>query len=205
MNNVSPGKLVLMIGAAVTFIFSFLPWFSASGFGYKYSASAWQSGLFPMATWAPVFAIIAGFIVAAEAFGFLQIPEKLWEFTKDQVVLVLSIFTLLVTISYLIADKSGASIGFGLILCLLGAIAMIVGFFMDKMNVGVNPNAAPAQPGFPQAGQVPPTPGGYPAQPAPQQAPPQAPQAPQAPPQAPPQQAPQAPPQAPPQQDPGAF
>ena len=191
MNDVSPGKITLMAGAAVTFIFSFLPWYSAKGFGFKFSANAWQSGMLPIATWAPVLAIVAGFAVAAKAFKFLELPEKIWEFTVDQLVLIFSVFTLIITVSYLIMDHGGASIGFGLILCLIGSVAMVAGFFMDKAGIGVNPNATPggdpAQAGFPQTGQAPPAPGGF--QPPPQQTQP-------APPQQPPAQ---------PQQDPGSF
>lgn len=208
MNDVSPGKLTLLIGAAVTFIFSWLPWYSISGFGSNFSRNAWQSGTFPMATWAPVLALVVGFIVAAETFKFLELPEKVWEFTLDQIVLILSIFALLVTISYLIVDKGGASMGFGLIVCFIGTVAMVAGYFLDKAGVGVNPNATTGdagfqQPGFPQSGQQPGTPQG--AQYPPAQAPP----AQQPPAQAPPvQQAPpaQAPPVQPPQQpDSGTF
>lgn len=209
MNDVSPGKLTLLIGAAVTFVFSWFPWYSISGFGGDFSRNAWQSGTFPMATWAPVLAVVVGFIVAVQAFKFLELPEKLWEFTLDQVVLILSIFALLVTLSYLIVDKGGASIGFGLIVCFLGTIAMVAGFFMDKAGVGVNPNAVDAnaafqQPGFPPPGQQPGAPQG--GQSPPTQAPPtpQAPSAQTPPAQAPPAQAPPA--QAPPQQpDGGTF
>lgn len=188
MNNASPGKLTLMVGAAVTFIFSFLPWFSAGAGPFRFTMSAWKSGAFPMATWAPVLALIAGFIVAAEAFGFVKLPEKLWEFTQDQVVLILSVFAFIVTVSYLIMDKGGASISFGLILCFLGTIAMIAGFFMDRAGVGVNPNAVP---------------GGAMNQPPMQQPPMQQPPMQQPPMQQPPVQQPPA--QQPPQQDPGAF
>lgn len=209
MNDVRLGKLILMIGAAVTFIFSFLPWMSYSGFGSSVNRSAWGSGMFPMATWAPVFAIIVGFLVAVETFKFLKIPEKIWEFTLDQVVLVLSVFAFLVTLSYLITDKGGASIGFGLILCFLGTIAMVGGYFMDKLGIGgsigesLNSTNANQQSGFPPPGTT-----GFPAPgqaapPAPGQAAPPAPgQAPASPP--PGAQAPQSNP-SPPQQQPGTF
>lgn len=199
MNDVSPGKLTTLIGAGVTFIFSFLPWFTISGFGGRFRRSAWQSGLFPMATWVPVFAVIVGFVVAAQAFKFLELPEKIWEFTLDQIVLVLSAFATLLTLSYLITDKGGASVGFGLILCLLGTVAMIAGFFVDRAGIGVNPNAADgtapfAQTGYPAPGQqVGQPPYGGPAAPAPQSAPRPAPPAYQPPMPQPPAQQPSAP------------
>lgn len=226
MSEVSPGKLTQIIGAIVVLLFSFLPWYS----GFGYSVNAWGTGLFPMASWAPIFALAVGFIVAARAFKFLVLPEKVWEFTMDQVVLVLSVFALLIPLSYLIASHPG-SLGFGLFLCFLGAIAMVAGFFMDRANVGVNPNAgapgynAPMQPGqeFPPAGQPQaPVPGQaapqqpqqpFPGQPAPQQPqqPPYpgqtAPQQPQGQPQYPQQPQPQEQPYpgAPQQPGPGSF
>ncbi len=195
MNDVSPGKLTTIIGAAVVFVFSFLPWFSSG----LYHVSAWSSGLFPMATWAPVFAVIVGTAVALEAFKVVELPEKILDFTIDQLVLVCSLFTLLVTMSYLIVNKGGASVGFGLVLCLLGAFAMVAGYFMDKAGVGVNPNAG--QPGYNAPPGTPQAPAGYPPAGQPQQAPPGYPPAgqPQAPaPQTPPAAQPQAPPQQPP-------
>ncbi len=190
MDDVKLGKLVTLIGAGVTLIFSFLPWVSFNGFG---SRSAWGSGLFPMATWAPICAAVVGFCVAAEQFKFVNIPKKIWEFTLDQVVLILSIFCLVITLSYLAMDKGGAGMGFGLILSFLGTCAMVGGFFMDKLNVGVASGSTPfQQPGFPGApgqtgGPTPPAPQGYAPPPAASQAPP-APQdyAPPAAPQAPP-------------------
>ena len=148
MNDATPGKLITIGGAAVAFLFSFLPWYKA----YGYHVSAWGSGLFPMASWSAIFALLVGFAVAVRAFKFLVLPERIWEFTLDQLVVVFSIFSLLITLSYLIVDHPG-SISFGLFLCLLGAIAMVAGIFVDRAGIGVNPNAttgfvAGQQPGF---------------------------------------------------------
>ena len=173
MSDATPGKLTQIIGAFVVLLFSFLPWYS----GFGYSVSAWGSGLFPMASWAPIFAIVVGFVVAARTFKFVNLPEKVLDFTMDQLVLVLSVFPLLITLSYLITEHGG-SVGFGLILCLLGAIAMVAGFFMDKAGVGVNPNAG--APGYnAPLSDTPQAPQGFP--PAGQPQAPQAPQAPQPP------------------------
>jgi len=180
MNDLNIGKLVTVIGAGVVFVFSFLPWISVSGY---YSRSAWGSGLFPMATWAPILALAVGFLVAADLFGFINLPEKYWEFSFDQVVLIGSVFAFIVTISYLIMDRGGAGIGVGLILCFLGTLGMVGGFVMDKLAIGLNPNAtngnAPfEQPGFPQQAPSPgqPAPGQTPGYPSPgqQHEPPQA-------------------------------
>lgn len=152
MNDVSPGKLVIIIGAAVSFLFSFLPWATVSGYGSGISANAWGSGMFPMATWVPVLALVVGFIASAQAFEYVELPAKIWEFTLDQIVFVLSVFSLLITLSFLVLDKGGASNGFGLFLSFLGTVAMVAGFFLDRAGVGVNPNAkAPSDPAVPAA------------------------------------------------------
>ncbi|MBS1847791.1 MAG: hypothetical protein JST73_05890 [Actinobacteria bacterium] len=144
MDEVSPGKIVVLIGAGVAFAFSFLPWFSAT-FGGA-TQNAWQSGLLPMATWVPVSALVVGVIVAAQVFGIFEIPEKIWDFTTDQVVFVLAALALLLSFSYLIADKGGEKVGVGLILCFLGSVAMIAGCFMDRANVGMVPDRTTAGP-----------------------------------------------------------
>ncbi len=154
MNDVSPGKLVLIIGAGVTFVFSFLPWFSFNDH-FTSSQNAWGSGLFPMASWAPVLALVAGFLVAAEAFEFVNLPEKIASFTLDQVVLVCSAVACLITISYIIVDKSPAGIGPGLWLCFLGTIALLSGYFMDKTGVGVNPQQRSDRPAPPPGEDAP--------------------------------------------------
>ncbi len=213
MNDLSLGKLVTLIGAGVVFVFSFLPWVSVSGYT---NWNAWGSGFFPMATWAPVLAFVIGFLVAADLFGFISLPEKYWEFTLDHVVLIGSIFAFIVTISYLIMDKSGGSIGAGLILCFLGTLAMVGGFVMDKLGIGLDPNATNGNAPFEQSGSPPQPQGDFPPSgqrsdaPASGQFPPAGPptHAHEPPPQAAPAQQPpaqQPPAQQPPQGDPGSF
>ena len=195
MNDVSPGKLTIIIGGLVVFLFSFFPWISAGGF----SRSAWSSGMLPVATWAPLCALAATVLIALPAFAGMKLPEKVLDFTIDQLVLILAAFSFLIVFGYAVTDKGGASVGFGVVFGLLGAIAQLVGIYMDRAGVGTHPGSATSgynapliDPAYPQQVQ------GFPpaAQP---QAPQQQPQAPQ--PQA-PQQQPASPPpaQAPPAQ-----
>lgn len=182
MNDVSPGKLTIIIGGLLVFLCSFLPWISAG----SYSVSAWGSGLLPVATWAPIFALAAAALIAIPAFSQVKLPEKVLDFTINQLVLVLIVFSFMIVFGYSVTDKGGASVGVGVVICLLGAIAQLVGFFMDRAGVGTHPgsatsgyNAPLVDPAAHQQAQ------GFPQgqQPAPQ------PQAPQAPPmQAPPAQ-----------------
>lgn len=182
MNDVSPGKLTIIIGGLVVFLFSFFRWIGSG----SYSVSAWSSGLLPVATWAPLFALAAAVLVALPAFAGMKLPEKVLDFTIDQLVMVCAVFSFLIVFGYAVTDKGGTSIGFGLVICLFGAIAQLAGVFMDRAGVGthpgsatsgynaplVDPATAPQPQGFPQAQQ--PQAPGYP------QGQPQAPQAPPA-------------------------
>ena len=194
MNNVSLGKIVVVIGGALAFLFSFLPWWTVSFGG---NSSAWSNGLFGVATWVPFFGVVAALLVALPAFANVKLPEKVLDFTIDQLVMVCGLFCTLLTIGYVVGVPDHLGMGIGLIFCFLSSAAILAGSVMDKLGIGAKP--AGEQPGmtaqgysvaqgYGQPGQQPPPP----AQQAPQAPPPG--QAPPAPNFAPPQQAPQGPP-----------
>lgn len=126
--NPTPGEIVLMAGAAVTLLFSFFPFYKLEVGDFTDNTSAWGSGLFPTATLIPIFAVIAGVLVALVRFGnvryrgnaFLGIP---W----NTLLLVLTFFSALLAVSYLIQDRGGLSFGFGFWLVLIGAVGSLVG------------------------------------------------------------------------------
>lgn len=190
MNHVSPGKIAIIAGGAVTFLFSFLSWWTVSY--NNHGNSAWSDGLFGAATWAPLFGIVAALLVALPAFANVKLPDDVLGFTIDQLVLVAGLFASLITLGFMIGTPDGFDVGIGLIFCFLGSAAIVVGWFLDRQGVGAKPADAAA--GAPQPGVAPP-PQGYappPQQPV-QQAPVQQPPAPQAPPAGyPPQQPPPA-------------
>jgi hypothetical protein len=171
MNHVSPGKLTIVIGGAFVFLFSFLSWYSYGGT----SASGWSSdtlpGLFPLGFFVGIFGLAAALGVGLAAFTQVKLPEKVLDFTVDQLVLVLGAFNVVVTISLIIGATHGSSAGFGLIVCFLGSAAIVVGWFLDRQGVGAKPAEAAGD--APQPGVAPPQ--GYappPQQPPVQQAPP---------------------------------
>lgn len=171
MNDVSPGKLTLIIGGLVAFLCSILPWIG-SGIGGP-THNAWGSGMFPVATFSPIFALAAAVLVGLPAFTEVKLPDKVLDFTIDQLVLICIFFSVITAFGFaiLIALTDGASIEFGLMLCLIFVIVMGVGWFMDLHGIGVNPHAGTAAP--------PPTATGFSRSESP--FPPTAPQAPPAP------------------------
>jgi len=202
------GQALVIGGGGLTFIFGFLDWVSGSG----YSQNAWGTGFFLWATWVPLLSIAIAILVAIKAFG-SGLPEKVLDFTWEQLTMVVGLYGVLITLGYVLADHGPLDLGIGAILSLFTTVAVLVGGVFDQRGMFTDvfnkpPAAAPPgpgpggyppqQPGWGQPTTPPPPQPGW-GQPAPQ-APPV--QTPPPPPQAPPPPPPQAPPPPPPPSSP---
>ena len=127
--NPTPGEIVVMAGAGVALIFSFLPFYKIEVANFSDNSSAWDSGLFPVATLIPIFAVIAGVLVALVRFGNVQYPPGgFLGFTRNTLLLALTFFAAILAVAYLIADKPAAtSLDFGYWFVLTGAVGSLVG------------------------------------------------------------------------------
>jgi hypothetical protein len=127
--NPTPGEIVVMAGAGLALIFSFLPFYKIEILNVSDNTTAWGSGLFPVATLIPVFAVIAGVLVALVRFGNVQYPAGgFLGFTWNTLLLALTFFAAILAVAYLIADKGVAtSLGFGYWFVLIGAVGSLVG------------------------------------------------------------------------------
>jgi hypothetical protein len=127
--NPTPGEIVVMAGAGLALIFSFLPFHKIEVGNFSDNTSAWGSGLFPIATLIPIFAVIAGVLVVLVRFGNVQYPPGgFLGFTWNTLLLALTFFAAILAIAYLIADKGIAtSLGFGYWFVLIGAVGSLVG------------------------------------------------------------------------------
>ena len=132
MNHVSPGKIAIIAGGGVTFLFSFLSWWTVSY--NNHGNSAWSDGLFGPATWAPLFGLVAVLLVALPAFANVKLPDDVLGFTIDQLVLVAGVFATLITLGFMIGTPNGFDVGIGLIFCFLGSAAIVVGWFLDRQD-----------------------------------------------------------------------
>lgn len=141
-NNPRPHELVIMIGGAVTFLFSFFTWFeygAADGTDSVVlaSPSAWSSGLFPLATLVPVFGLIMAVGVALSRFANVEIPDSIAGFGRTQIHLLLSGYSVIITLAFFFytggAEEGGATVSakFGYFFSLLGAIALLVGSILE--------------------------------------------------------------------------
>ena len=127
--NLTPGEILVMAGAGVALIFSFLPFYKIEILNTSDSTSAWGAGLFPVATLIPIFAVIAAVMVALVRFGDVQYPPGgFLGFSWNSLLLALTFFAAVVAVAYLIVDKGpGGGLGFGYWLVLIGAIGSLVG------------------------------------------------------------------------------
>ncbi len=145
-NNPRPYELAIMIGGAVTLVFSFFTWFEYSAtdsFGggsdasVLASPSAWGSGLFPLATLVPLFGLLMAVGVALTRFTSVEIPESIAGFGRTQIHLLLSGYMVILTVAFFFytsgVEEEGTSVSpqFGYFLSLLGAIAVLVGSILE--------------------------------------------------------------------------
>lgn len=130
------GEIVVMAGGALTFIFSFFSWINGNGV----SVNAWSTtksvpSMFLWATWVPILAIVIGGFYALKVFAG-GLPERVWDFSWDQLAFIAGLYCALITLGVLVADKSVAHTGWALILSFLTSLAIVVGAVLDKLDVG---------------------------------------------------------------------
>jgi hypothetical protein len=136
----STGEIVAMVGAAVVLIGSFMPVYKVEEQGFDESWSAWSNSfsLFPLLTLCVLFAVAIGVVIALTRFGNVNLPERVWIFTLNQLGVVLSLLVAITALCYVIRDMGeGIDKGIGGWLIVLGAIALAAGEIMSQnQNTG---------------------------------------------------------------------
>jgi hypothetical protein len=130
--NPTPGEIVVMAGAGVALLFSFFPFYSTEIGDFSDDTSAWGAGLFPVATLIPIFAVIAGVLVALIRFANVRYPAAgFMGFSRNSLILALTFFAAVVAVAFLILDRRvETDFGFGYWFVLIGAVATLVGAIM---------------------------------------------------------------------------
>jgi hypothetical protein len=127
--NPTPGEIVVMAGAGVALVFSFFPFYKVEVGDFSDNTSAWGSGLFPLATLIPIFAVIAGVLVALVRFANVRYPAAgFMGFSWNSLILALTFFSAVVAVAFLLVDRAVATdLGFGYWFVLIGAVGSLVG------------------------------------------------------------------------------
>lgn len=136
--QITIANLVMGIGALVVLIFSFLDFWKASA-SDNVSSNAWGGdfGISP-ATFIPVLlAIVMLVLVILDLVG-VKLPERVLTFDMRQIYVFLGISTAGTMLAWLFTGPDGVDKGAGLILMLIGALAMAAGSIMAILGMGTN-------------------------------------------------------------------
>ncbi len=176
--QISVAGLIMLIGGAITILFSFFEFIGADNGGGS-GESAWGSMLFPIATIPAVLGLAMAAAIIVELAGALP-AEGLLTFNWRQILFTWGVTAAAIMLGYLILDKGSGELKFGGIMMLLGSIAMAVGATLHLLGKGAETiklpefggsssdtsASAPPPPPPPSSGDVPPPPPPPPPPPA---------------------------------------
>jgi hypothetical protein len=133
-NKLSPGNLVILVAGVVMVLASFLAFYKISAGGFSKSYNAWDSGinLFGIATLPALLGAIMAVHVALTTFANVNLPDRIFSFTWDQIHIALGFQATIMMVMFLFRDKSILDFGIGFYLMLLAAIALLVGAVMRQ-------------------------------------------------------------------------
>ncbi|MDP9465299.1 MAG: hypothetical protein M3P52_11795 [Actinomycetota bacterium] len=138
LGKLSTGQKIFAVAGLVYFIASFLSWYSLDteleGFGFDFSANAWDLGFLWGTLWALLF-LAGAVLIVLPAFG-VSAP-KLPAIAFLAVGALATLFTLL---KLLIGEDDPISASFGIYLAVIAAIAAAYGGFMMFTESGGNIN-----------------------------------------------------------------
>jgi hypothetical protein len=143
--KLTTSDIIILAAGAVMLICLFLPWLDL-GFEDK---NAFGQLVFPLGTFACLFGILMALQVLLTKVASMSFPERILDFTWDQIHVVLSIFAALLMVSWLIVDVGGADKKIGLWLALLAAIALVVGAVLrlqESPSTAAGPGTTPPTP-----------------------------------------------------------
>jgi hypothetical protein len=133
------GQGVVLVTGLLLFIWGFLPWYSDAGG----SANAWSTetipGLVMTATWVPLLSLAIVVFVAIKVFGD-GFPDKVLGFTWAQIAIMVGLFDVLITLGFLVANRSlgnlgSLDLGAGLILSFITSIVLLAGAVFDHLGM----------------------------------------------------------------------
>lgn len=143
------GQAIVIVTGVLLFIWGFLPWYSDAGG----SANAWSTetipGLLLTATWVPILSLAIVVFIAIKVFG-NGFPDTVLGFTWAQLSIVVGFIDVLISLGFLVANRSLGSLGSldlgpGLILSFITALVLLGGALLDHLGRGTDYFRAPRQ------------------------------------------------------------
>ena len=139
--KLTTAQIVILACGAVAFIASFLPWVSIDlgRFGDA-SYNAWDGDVlyWPTFWWVGIFGLVMALQVGLRAFTSVNLPDRILGFTWPQIHLVLGLFAVILTVSFLIG---GDEHGIGFWISFLASIGLVVGAVMLEKEATSTPSS----------------------------------------------------------------
>jgi len=142
-SKVTPAQIIILASGAVMLLCVFLPWFGGGGDDFN----AFGDVVFPFGVIACLAGIAAAVVIALTAFANTNLPEKVWQFTRNQIHFILGFLAATITLGFFLVDAGGADKKIGLYLALLASAGLIVGAVMLRNDspASAGPSTPPTQ------------------------------------------------------------
>lgn len=132
--QITVANLVMLAGGAVTFLFSFLNFYKFGNDG----RSAWSGDLLFPESAIPAILGLAMAVVAVLGLAGVKLPDEVLTFNWKQINVTWGITAAALMLGWLFTGLSGSDKGIGLILMLIGSLAMAAGSIMAILGMGTN-------------------------------------------------------------------
>ena len=158
-NKLTVANLVMLVGAAVTLLFSFFDMYTSGGQG----VNAWDTDLAAFVSTIPAILAIAMIVVIVLELAGVNLPDEVLTFNWAQIKATWGIAAVGIMVAFLTVDLgTGVDRGIGYWLMLLGSAAMTAGAVMSLLGKGNEPvsagTATSASATEPTTGMTPPPP-----------------------------------------------
>jgi hypothetical protein len=124
--KLTPGELLIVAGAVVVLIFSFLHFYTAPS-PLSGGVNAWASQFVPTATLIVLFTLVMAVHILLTRLLNVDLGARPAGFTWPQVHLALGFFATILSVAFLLVGKGGAKIGIGLVFMLIGSAVCLAG------------------------------------------------------------------------------
>jgi hypothetical protein len=167
----SVANVVMIIGGAVTFLFSFLGFLGTD----NQSLNAWGRSLFPLATIPAILGAAMVVVCVLDQVG-TKLPEPVLTFSWRQILFTWGVVAFTIMVAYVVLDTGVLTFKVGGVFMILGSAAMAVGSLVSLLGIGTADVTASGgdrlTPPPPSPGTTPPSPPAGPGGPPPPPPPP---------------------------------
>jgi hypothetical protein len=129
MKRARPVWLLLALAGLAAAFGAFLPFYT---YAVGINVTVWSRGLFPTAALIPLFGVAVGLEAVFVLLRGREPRSPFFNFTWEQARLAAGAFMILLTLSYLLQDRAGGSLGLGYVLLAVSSLATFAGGVLTR-------------------------------------------------------------------------